>query len=261
MRSGTNFNDADTTTSEAIQQSTTFAADDYTDTRFVDDGRNTMDQQQMTREMDVDDDRAAAHNNVIAESNEENLTDLRHTYGEPSQLGNAPYFSNPPIDPTLDTTNLDESMASVNIQAESELSPSQGYVGDISSEAITPSKGELAMGKRGTFAERQQGIEAEDSGEQDEDGEFDGEMDDDKDDDFAPEPVIAKTTRTPRSASKRKVATPKKTKSAAKPPKARKSTGKSKSDVPFNRQRRVSEPSTQKFCAALTSNRLPRMAS
>lgn len=260
MRSGTNFNDADTTTSEAIQQSTTVAADDYTDTRFVDDGRNTMDQQQMTREMDVDD-RAAAHNNVIVESNEENLTDLRHTYGEPSQLGNAPYFSNPPIDPTLDTTNLDESMASVNIQAESELSPSQGYVGDISSEAITPSKGELAMGKRGTFAERQQGIEAEDSGEQDDDGEFDGEMDDDKDDDFAPEPVIAKTTRTPRSASKRKVATPKKTKSAAKPPKARKSTGKSKSDVPFNRQRRVSDPSPQKFCAALTSNRLPRMAS
>lgn len=217
------------------------------DARFHDNDHDVQMQQHLSCEMDTSDAEAVGNNATITDSTHEvDMMDLENNYGEPHQRGEAPYFSNPPIDPSLGG-NLNHHMANVSLQTNTEGAPATHPCrGDVSSEEIIPSKSKRTPVRRGAIAKAQQQIEIEASDEQDDDDdvEADADVDDDNHDDFAPEPAVAKKTRAPTSTGKRKAAAPKKTRNTAKtptkPPKTRKSAGKGKSEVPFNRQRRVS---------------------
>lgn len=246
------FTDVNATQFGDFQASAVGTADDD---RFDDNGGGGMAQSEMSQAIDTSGENATAHNAAVTQADvDANMMDFEDTYGESHQPGKAPYFSNPPIDPALSNA-LDDSMASVNIQADpEEASPTQAHTGDVSSEEAAPSKPKAkpkptpkpkrTPAKRGAKAKKQQEVEVEVAEQQDDDEGADADADDDNDDDFAPEATVAKKTRTPRSTGKRKAATPKKTKSAAKTPtktqKTRKSTAKGKGEMPFNRQRRVS---------------------
>jgi hypothetical protein len=168
---------------------------------------------------------------------EADMQDIGEHYSEAGQIGHGPYYDMPNVDPSLLGINI---------------SPSQAYAADMSSENLTPSKSKRKTaartknGKRRRIAEveepePQESSEEDNEAEEDEDTEPESEEEDEEEYE-EPEPVVSKRTR---ASLKRKVATPKTPKSASKSStKTRSSTRKSKSAskkddiLPFHRSRR-----------------------
>ena len=165
-------------------------------------------------------------------------------YPNDFQLDNGPYYNQTDRSPSL--SNLVEDLG---LQADTDFpTPPNAYAADVESEVATPTKAKRAPTKRAK-ASKNKPVEDSEQESTDHEGEREaeneGDYEDDGDDDFEPEPaVVAKKTRTPKSAGKRKstsTKTPKsKGKAPAKTPKSQKSTGKTKEALPPNRQRRVS---------------------
>jgi hypothetical protein len=167
---------------------------------------------------------------------EADMQDVDEHYDEAGQIGHGPYYDMPNVDPSLLGINI---------------SPSQAYAADMSSENLTPSKSKRRSaartknGKKRKVAEMeepepQESSEEDNEAEEDEDAEAESEEEEEEEYE-EPEPVVSKRTR---ASLKRKVATPKTPKSASKSStKTRSSTRKSASKkdkdiLPFHRSRR-----------------------
>jgi hypothetical protein len=165
---------------------------------------------------------------------EADMQDVGEHYGEGGQIGNGPYY---------DMSNLDPDLLGDDISPSS-----QAYAGDVSLQGLTPSKSKrkaVARTKNGKkqVVEVEEASEEEDEEEDEEDEDAEPESEEDDEDKYEePEPVVSKRTR---ASLKRKVATPKTSKSTSKASsKGRSSTRKSKSAskkdeiLPFHRTRR-----------------------
>lgn len=179
------------------------------------------------------------------------MQDIGNHYSELGQVGQGPYFNIPNLDPSLSNL-LDHDMANVHLGGNNGIPSTQADGGDMSSEAVTPSKHKSAAArvKKGKKAQVAQGDipdsevaseEDEDYDEEDEDEEEEKDFESEDEEDYD-EPVVRKKHR---SATKLKTpvakgcnATPKSSASSRKT--ARRSTGtKVKDPMPFNRQRRA----------------------
>lgn len=181
-------------------------------------------------------DQDALLNNPSAETT---MIDVGENYNATGQQHDGPYYQNPPLEPSF-KDSINSNMTSSSFHNESEdISPTQAYGGDVSSEAITPSsQPKHTPGIRTPMIKPR--VLPSDT-ESDSTGENQPEYDDDRDEDFEPEPFVPKVP-TMKAAILRKM--PAKTpagsvKKSGKGRKGRKSAGKSKEAVPFNRQRRV----------------------